>query len=316
MNHPTTRTIRSEDEDDIVTMNSRENQSGGMFAGGQQQQRVSNLGGMMMSSSSPAFNNNNRAVDPPPLLRPQQQQQQYNNNSGFNDASTDTAVMGSRLANDQSFLPSSGISTPEQSFLGSSSVDFEVDDDPLSGGGRSMMALPDQAQNSVLRMPVIPAEEIDVSTASMIEIRQASPQKRSDNEDKTTKKGTKQPQQRSQPYGTPGGRRAWLWSTVENEEDFIRLVGEFRRQGFPLGLATEICTDKMEAPFRVWLIDNNESLTKFADQHVLRYRAEDASVQLAKCTRWAELVETLESHALLADLMKVTGNFWFIRYVC
>ena len=119
----------------------------------------------------------------------------------------------------------------------------------------------------------------------MIEIRQPSPQKVKD----------------------PNARRAWLWGQIENEEDFIKLVAEFRRQGFPLGLATEVCTDKMEAPYRIWLVDNNTALEHYKDQHVLRYRHEDSTVQLTPCSRWSELQETLESHALLADLYVLLG---------
>lgn len=186
--------------------------------------------------------------------------------------------------------------------------------------------LPDQAQNSVLGMPVIPAEEIEASTASMIEIREASPTKQQQQQQHETKEkdtipdtieeaGDEIVQVKTTTTKSTNRRRAWLWSTIESEDDFIKLVEEFRRQGFPLGLATEVCTDKMEAPVRLWIVDNNQSLEQYKDQHVLRYRTEDATVQLAPCTRWAELMETLESHALLADLMKVNGNFWLIRYV-
>lgn len=199
-----------------------------------------------------------------------------------------------------------GTMMDDESFLPNTSLGPTVSDDQTP--------LPDQAQNSVLGMPVIPAEEIEESTASMIEIREEAPAKKGDVPETIHEPEEGEEEAKIVPPKPSNGRRAWLWSTVESEEDFIKLVEEFRRQGFPLGLATEVCTDKMEAPFRLWLVDNNASLEQYKDQHVLRYRAEDATVQLASCTRWAELLETLESHALLADLMKVTGYFWLIRY--
>lgn len=161
--------------------------------------------------------------------------------------------------------------------------DFPVDEE------KQRTFLNDQADASVLGLPVVQAEEIEQSTASFLEL-----QRRPSRDD-------------------PDTRRVNLWQKFEQEQDFIDRVAQFRHQGFPLGLATEVVVSTVEAPTRMWIVDNNCSLEYDVDQHVLRYETGDSAVRPVPCTRWSEIQEALESHVRLADLMRVHGLVWMIR---
>jgi hypothetical protein len=85
-------------------------------------------------------------------------------------------------------------------------------------------------------------------------------------------------------------------------------IGVLQEQGFPLGLAETLIKTKEEFPLRIWVVDNSASM-KIADGHKILETSNSEDVKPVSCTRWSELLQTVEYHAQLAHFLHAPTIF-------
>jgi len=99
------------------------------------------------------------------------------------------------------------------------------------------------------------------------------------------------------------------------EEEAIPVTAEqlraLQKQGFPQGLARQVCTCKGTFPLRFWIVDNSGSMLT-SDGHELR-GSRKTGYMVVPCTRWAELKSTVSYHMELAALLQSTTTFRFLN---
>jgi len=79
-------------------------------------------------------------------------------------------------------------------------------------------------------------------------------------------------------------------------------------QGFTRGLVTVLEQTLTSFPLRIWVIDNSGSMNQ-TDGHRIVETSRSNDVKLVSCTRWNEIVETVDYHAQLAALLKAPTIF-------
>lgn len=79
-----------------------------------------------------------------------------------------------------------------------------------------------------------------------------------------------------------------------------------QQQGFPPGLMDELASSKVKYPMRFWIIDNSGSMG-IPDGH--RLAGSKEKIQIAPCSRWAELQGAVKYHTELAGLLEAPTVF-------
>ena len=79
--------------------------------------------------------------------------------------------------------------------------------------------------------------------------------------------------------------------------DESKVMGTLMEQGYTRGLAEAMIRSKQTFPLRIWVVDNSGSM-----QHVDGHRIvqKDHQLKLVQCTRWTEMQQTVEYHALMS----------------
>jgi len=83
---------------------------------------------------------------------------------------------------------------------------------------------------------------------------------------------------------------------------------ELKDQGYTDGLIESIARSNMQFPLRIWIVDNSGSMMS-EDGHRLVHTGNRKNVRFVKCTRWAEIQETVEYHAQIAALLEAPTVF-------
>ena len=98
-----------------------------------------------------------------------------------------------------------------------------------------------------------------------------------------------------------GGRssRFTLPTDNENVEITERTIQSLMDQGFTRGLAESLRRNKMAFPLSIWIVDNSGSM-QHQDGHRILEIQKKKQLKLVPCTRWAEMQQTVEYHALMA----------------
>ena len=86
-----------------------------------------------------------------------------------------------------------------------------------------------------------------------------------------------------------------LTTTVDPER--LERIDMLRKQGYTRGLAESLDQSKQAFPLSIWIVDNSGSM-----QHVDGHRIiqKQNQLKLVECTRWAEMQQTVEYHAMMA----------------
>lgn len=100
------------------------------------------------------------------------------------------------------------------------------------------------------------------------------------------------------PGGAPG---------IYNNTNVMEMLVE---QGYTSGLAEAVLRSKETFQLCIWIVDNSGSM-KYVDGHRI-VSNEHQQLRLVECTRWAEMQQTVEYHALLAGQLQSPTIF---RYV-
>jgi hypothetical protein len=79
-------------------------------------------------------------------------------------------------------------------------------------------------------------------------------------------------------------------------------------QSFPPGLAQTLIKTKDEFALRIWVIDNSGSM-KIADGHKILETSNCEDVKPVSCTRWSELLQTIQYHADMAQYLQAPTIF-------
>jgi hypothetical protein len=80
-------------------------------------------------------------------------------------------------------------------------------------------------------------------------------------------------------------------------------LAHLQKQGYTRGLVESMIKNKIALPKGFWVVDNSGSMFE-KDGHRLVETAKSREFKLVKCTRWAEMQQTVDYHAQLAALMK------------
>jgi hypothetical protein len=85
---------------------------------------------------------------------------------------------------------------------------------------------------------------------------------------------------------------------------------ELKEQGYTRGLAEALWRNKRAMPLAFWVVDNSGSMST-ADGHrlVMDERGRGGSYRVVPCTRWTELVQSVEYHVQLSALLRKTTVF-------
>ncbi|KAL3943183.1 MAG: hypothetical protein SGBAC_002744 [Bacillariaceae sp.] len=79
-------------------------------------------------------------------------------------------------------------------------------------------------------------------------------------------------------------------------------------QGFPTGLIQALEKNVQLFPLRIWVVDNSGSMSA-GDGHRIIETNNKKDVKLVKCTRWAEIQETVNYHTEMAALLAAPTVF-------
>eukprot|EP00814_Leptocylindrus_danicus_P013619 CAMPEP_0116006106 /NCGR_PEP_ID=MMETSP0321-20121206/1537_1 /TAXON_ID=163516 /ORGANISM="Leptocylindrus danicus var. danicus, Strain B650" /LENGTH=378 /DNA_ID=CAMNT_0003474609 /DNA_START=131 /DNA_END=1267 /DNA_ORIENTATION=+ len=91
----------------------------------------------------------------------------------------------------------------------------------------------------------------------------------------------------------------------DNETIFKQL----RSQGFPKGLIEQLLLNTKAIPLRIWIVDNSGSMTYDDGQCIIDDKTIRNGLKLVPCTRWKEIVETVQYHARLSGLLQAATIF-------
>lgn len=86
-----------------------------------------------------------------------------------------------------------------------------------------------------------------------------------------------------------------------------------KQQGFTTGMVDALLKNKKSFPLRIWVVDNSGSM-RAADGQRIADTSTNSSVTLEKCTRWAEIVETVQYHARMSGLMEAATIFRLLNH--
>lgn len=81
-----------------------------------------------------------------------------------------------------------------------------------------------------------------------------------------------------------------------------------KAQGFPSGLIDSMLVSTQVFPLRIWVVDNSGSMSTNDGHRIVQDKHKNA-VKFVDCTRWAELLQTVDYHATLASLTKAPTVF-------
>jgi hypothetical protein len=95
------------------------------------------------------------------------------------------------------------------------------------------------------------------------------------------------------PVSTLQGYAAMTASTMKDLEE----------QGYTRGLAEALLKNKLAFPLSIWLLDNSGSMMK-RDGYRLLETSSTNLVKFLKCTRWAEMQQTVDYHSQMAAMLK------------
>jgi len=85
-----------------------------------------------------------------------------------------------------------------------------------------------------------------------------------------------------------------------------RVVQELKAQGYTDGLIHSIQRNHESFPLRIWVVDNSHSMT-MRDGHSLEQTT--CRIRSTDCTRWDEIVGTVNHHAKTAALLEAPTTF-------
>lgn len=91
-------------------------------------------------------------------------------------------------------------------------------------------------------------------------------------------------------------------------QDNSRAFKELKLQGYTDGLVHSIQRNRDNFPLRIWVVDNSYSMTKF-DGHSLQPSKTCHRVVATDCTRWDEIVSTVNYHAKTSALLEAPTAF-------
>jgi hypothetical protein len=83
--------------------------------------------------------------------------------------------------------------------------------------------------------------------------------------------------------------------------------------GLTEGLIHALAANRLAIAHTIWLVDNSGSMLTADGCHMVESRGGTECFQLAPCTRWRELEQTVEYHAQLAALLKAPTTFRLIN---
>eukprot|EP00934_Nitzschia_sp_Nitz4_P004053 Nitzschia sp. Nitz4//scaffold12_size214221//202391//203670//NITZ4_001539-RA/size214221-augustus-gene-0.15-mRNA-1//1//CDS//3329535137//4043//frame0 len=97
------------------------------------------------------------------------------------------------------------------------------------------------------------------------------------------------------------------FASLEDEDERISCLVE---QGFTPALARSVLISRSKEflPLTIWLVDNSSSMNN-PDGKKLLSTASQHDVRVAACTRWEELIETINYHAQLSALLEAPTKF-------
>mmetsp|Transcript_5021 Transcript_5021/g.6551 ORF Transcript_5021/g.6551 Transcript_5021/m.6551 type:complete len:504 (-) Transcript_5021:354-1865(-) len=117
-------------------------------------------------------------------------------------------------------------------------------------------------------------------------------------------------------------------SLADFPEEYAHLADALGQQGYPIGLAQQVCVNaKLAHPIRFWVMDNSGSmLTPDGSEvrstinnhdnknHHDNHMSNDAATMvMMNCTRWSELKGTILRHVNLAATLQATTYFRFLN---
>ena len=82
-----------------------------------------------------------------------------------------------------------------------------------------------------------------------------------------------------------------------------RKISLLMEQGFTRGLAESLRSNKLALPLSIWIVDNSGSM-QHRDGHRIVETAKKSHIKFVECTRWAEMVQTVEYHAQMAGVLQ------------
>ena len=79
-------------------------------------------------------------------------------------------------------------------------------------------------------------------------------------------------------------------------------------QGFTKGLIQSMIKNHDSFPLRIWIVDNSGSMSTGDGNRIIPTKS-NTDVKLVKCSRWTELVETVEYHCQISALFELPTVF-------
>jgi hypothetical protein len=88
-----------------------------------------------------------------------------------------------------------------------------------------------------------------------------------------------------------------------------REIAALQEQGFPFGLAKTLTKNNDVFPLRIWVIDNSDSMRILDGHTIVENSSSYGGFELAKCSRWSEIRNTVEYHCDMAHLLQAPTIF-------
>ena len=117
-----------------------------------------------------------------------------------------------------------------------------------------------------------------------------------------------------------GGRSSRFSLPIDGQEHTEitnRTIELLMEQGYTRGLAESLRRNKMAFPLSIWIVDNSGSMQHQDGHRILQQgnnkKKKKNQIKFVPCTRWSEMQQTVEYHALMAGQLQSPTIFRYER---